>query len=120
MVSTLQKDIISIENVQRRATRLVKSVSHLGYADRLRTLGLPTLEYIRERSDMIQVYNIVNNMDKLDMSKFSQWQVTQSPEATQKSCLKTDSDSLPGLTHSIIGLWTLGIRSPKMLLVHPP
>ena len=40
-----KKDIISTENVQRRATHLVKSVSHLCYADRLKTLGLPTLEY---------------------------------------------------------------------------
>ena len=83
-----KKDIISIENVQRRATHLVKSVSHLGYADRLKTLGLPTLEYRRERGDMIQVYKIVNNIDKVDKSKvFTMWLV-QLPEATQKSCLK--------------------------------
>ena len=50
-----KKDIISLENLKRRATRLVDSVKHLGYADRLKTLGLPTLEYRREQADMIQV-----------------------------------------------------------------
>ena len=65
-----KKDIISIENVQRREKRFVKSVSNLGYADRLKTLGLPTLEYRRERSDMIQVYKIVNYIDKVDKSDF--------------------------------------------------
>ena len=44
--------------------------TQLRYANRLRTLGLPTLEYRRERSDMIQVYKIVNNIDKVDKSKF--------------------------------------------------
>ena len=98
MVSTLQKkDIISTENVQRRATRLVKSVSHLGYVDRLRTLGLPTLEYRRERSDMIQMYKIVNNIDKVDKSKFF-------TRGHSKKLFKTDSDSLSGLTHSVTGL----------------
>ena len=38
--------------------------TQLRYANRLRTLGLPTLEYRRERSDMIQVYKIVNNINK--------------------------------------------------------
>ena len=65
-----EKDIISIENVQSHAMRLVKSVSHLGYADRLKTLGLPMLEYRREPSKMIDVYKIVNNIDKVDKSKF--------------------------------------------------
>ena len=42
-----KKDKITIENVQRRATRLVKSVKHLPYPERLKKLGLPTLDYRR-------------------------------------------------------------------------
>ena len=66
----LKKDIISLESVQRRATHLVDSVKHPGYADRLKALGLPTLEYRRERAGMIQVYKIINNIDCVDQDKF--------------------------------------------------
>ena len=65
-----KKDKILLENVQRRATRLVKRLRHISYEDRLRTLGLPSLEYRRERSDMIQVYKIMHGIDKVDKDKF--------------------------------------------------
>ncbi|MEW8547929.1 MAG: reverse transcriptase family protein, partial [Candidatus Thiodiazotropha sp.] len=64
-----KKDKIIIENVQRRATRLVKSISHMSYENRLRELGLPTLEYRRLRADMVQVYKILNGIDKIDVDK---------------------------------------------------
>ena len=62
-----KKDKIIIENVQRRATRLVKCISHMSYEERLRHLGLPTLEYRRARADMVQVYKIINQIDKVDI-----------------------------------------------------
>ena len=65
-----KKDKILIENVQCRATRLVKCLKHISYEDRLKTLGLPSLEYRRERSDMIQVYKIMHGIDKVDKDKF--------------------------------------------------
>ena len=64
--STVYKDMIAIKNVQRRVTKLIKSISHLLYNDRLRVPGLPTLEYRRERADGIQVYKILHNIDKVD------------------------------------------------------
>ena len=51
-----KKDKIIIENIQRRATKLVDSCKNLSYPERLCKLGLPTLEYRRERADLIQVY----------------------------------------------------------------
>ena len=65
-----KKDKFQIENVQRRATRLVKSIRHLSYEERLRALGLTSLEYRRERADMIQVYKIMHGIDKIDKDKF--------------------------------------------------
>ena len=65
----VKKNRIAIENVQRHATKLVKSISHLPCNDRLRVLGLPTLEYRWERADVTQVYKILHNIDKVDKSK---------------------------------------------------
>ena len=59
-----KKDKITLENVQRRAARLVKCIKHLSYSERLKALGLPTLEYRRERANIIQVYKILLDIDK--------------------------------------------------------
>ena len=57
---SLKKDMQKLEAVQRRATKLVKDISHLNYEDQFRQLGLPTLEYRRDRNDMIQAYNAIH------------------------------------------------------------
>ena len=64
-----KKDKIIIENVQRRATKQVASCKNLSYPERLRNLGLPSLEYRRERPDMIQVYKILNDIDIVEKDK---------------------------------------------------
>ena len=50
-----------IENVQRRATKLVPGLSNLSYPERLRKLRIPTLAYRRVRGDMIQVFKLLND-----------------------------------------------------------
>ena len=64
----LKKDIKKIEDVQRRATRLVPACSTLPYEERLKFLGLPTLEYRRDRSDMITLYKSIYGLDDLKWS----------------------------------------------------
>ena len=44
ILPNLKKDQVLSENVQRRATRLVKSLQGKSYSERLRNLGLPSLE----------------------------------------------------------------------------
>ena len=66
----LKKDVFLIESVQRRATRLVSEIRHLSYEERLRKLGLPTLNYRRCRNDMIQVYKVLNQIDSIPANKF--------------------------------------------------
>ena len=39
------------------------------YPERLKRLGLPTLEYRRERADMVEVYKIMNDIDLANMDK---------------------------------------------------
>ncbi|XP_076030414.1 uncharacterized protein LOC143018713 [Oratosquilla oratoria] len=55
----LVKDIEMVENVQRRATRMVPELKGLSYEERLRRLNLPTLAYRRARGDMIETYKIL-------------------------------------------------------------
>lgn len=73
----LQKHIFAIENVQRRATKLVPELRKLPYSERMLTLGIPTLRYRRERSDMIQVFKIVSDIDKLDNIRLTKNKVIQ-------------------------------------------
>ena len=49
-----------IEDVQRRATRLLGSLKNKSYPERLRVLRLPTLEHRRLRGDMIEVYKYLH------------------------------------------------------------
>ncbi|KAK3089449.1 hypothetical protein FSP39_003702 [Pinctada imbricata] len=64
-----KKDSIAIENVQRRATKLLDNIKNLSYSERLKHLGLPSLEYRRLRADMIETFRILNNIDKVDQAK---------------------------------------------------
>ena len=57
-----KKMILSIENVQRRATKIITNIKHLTYEERLRYLDLPTLVHRRARGDMTETYKIVSGM----------------------------------------------------------
>ena len=54
-----KKDTMILENTQRRATKMVNSLSNVTYEERLKKLGLPTLEYRRMRADVIEVYKSI-------------------------------------------------------------
>ena len=56
------KHITDIEDVQRRATKLIPEIKKLCYPERLKKLNLPTLAYRRIRGQMIEVYKIINNI----------------------------------------------------------
>ena len=66
----LKGEVVEIEKVQHRATKLVPAIRDLPYPDRLQALNLTTLAYRRKRTDIIQVFRVVKGIDKINSSFF--------------------------------------------------
>ena len=65
-----RKNINLLEGVQRRATKMVKDCRNLEYRERLKFLGLTTLETRRIRGDLLETFKIVTGIDRLDRDLF--------------------------------------------------
>jgi hypothetical protein len=58
----LEKDWKSLENVQRRATKLLAGLRDKPYEERLATLQLPSMHYRLQRGDLIKVFKYLNGL----------------------------------------------------------
>ena len=66
----LRKHDKEIEQIQRRATRLIKGFEYYTHPERLQELNLPTLYYRRCRCDLIQVFRIIKQIDHINSDSF--------------------------------------------------
>ena len=66
----LRKDIDKLERVQKRATRMIEECKGKGYEERLKIVGLTTLETRRERADMLEVFKIMKGLEGLKERDF--------------------------------------------------
>ena len=60
-----QKDIICLEKVQQRATKLIHALRGLSYDQRCESLGIPNLTDRRIRGDLIQFFKFENKFDEI-------------------------------------------------------
>ena len=77
----LKSDIDMLENVQRRATKIVPEIKDLTYEERLNQLGLFKLSERRLRGDMIFIYKMLNGMIDLQFTDF--FTCSQNPHHTR-------------------------------------
>ena len=59
-----------IEQIQCLATKMVQNFKDASYSDRLRIICMPTLQFRRLTTDMIQVYKIFNGYKDIDTEGF--------------------------------------------------
>jgi len=67
-----KKDIECLDQVQRRATKLITGnvFKNLSYANRLKRLKLTTLEKRRLREGLIETFKIITGREKVDKHEF--------------------------------------------------
>ena len=63
---TLKKDINALEKIQRRFTKCISGLHEQPYADRLKSLHIPTLENRRFCADMLHIFKVLHH--KIDCS----------------------------------------------------
>ena len=70
----LVKDVQCLERVQRSATKktkkLVPALRKCNYEERLKRLGLTSMQKRRERGDMIEVFKIMTGREKIEIKQF--------------------------------------------------
>jgi ribonuclease P/MRP protein subunit RPP40 len=103
----LKKDIELIEGVQRRATKLIKSLKDKTYENRLKKLHLTSMETRRLRGDLIEVFKMFKGMDNLDVHKF--FQLTNAPTRGHSLKLVKHGCNLDirkfSFSHRVVNTW---------------
>jgi hypothetical protein len=103
----LSKDIKRLERIQARATKLIPEVRHLSYEERLRKLGMITLEARIVQLDMVQVFKIIKGIDNIDYRHFFTLNVNQTRNNGFKINVKQFNTNIMGgfFSHRVITYW---------------
>ena len=104
---TLKKDIEKLERVQKRATKLIPSIRHMGYQRRLKELNLFTLETRRLRGQLIEVFKILRGFENIDYQSIFSLNTNRTRNHGWKLDLKQFHHNSLGhfFTYKICNLW---------------
>ena len=100
-------DIIAVEKIQRRATKMIPEIAHLSYENRLEELELPSLLHRRRRGDMIQMHKIVHGLVDVEKELFADIQES-STQGHSFKLRKTKATKLPRInafSNRVIDEW---------------
>jgi len=61
-----KKDAEVVENVQKRATKMIPELREMEYEERLKERKLPSLIYRRLRGDLIEAYKYLHGLNKVE------------------------------------------------------
>ena len=78
------KDIMLLEQVQRRATRMIEECKDKSFEERLEILGLITLENRRMRADLIEVFKILKGFEGIDEKILFKRHISNTKEHSMK------------------------------------
>ena len=106
---------MQIENLQRRATTLVKIIQYLSYTERLKYLVLPALQYRRLRAHMVETFKILCNIDNVQHERIFPIGRTATRGHNQKIYKKNSRTNIRKYSFSqrIVDMWN---SSPKQVL----
>ena len=88
----LEKDIETLERVQRRLIRMLSDVKGHDYESKLKNAGLTTLRSRRERGDMIEAFKTLNGFNKVEKNDWFQILATES----ERPCTRSNTHTSDG------------------------
>ncbi|KAK4832505.1 hypothetical protein QYF61_023570 [Mycteria americana] len=96
-----RKDMDLLEQVQRRATKMIRGMEHLFYEERLRKLGLFSLEKRRLQGDLIAAFQYLKGAYKKDGDKLFSRACCDRTRASCKRLAKKANSILACMRNSV-------------------
>ena len=118
---SLKGDINQLEKVQKRAAKLVYGHQKVSYEERLRRLGLTTLQQRRLRGDdLIETYKIITGKENVDPTFFFTLYTveTTTPEAIHINWKSKEVDSNCVGTSTATESFIIGINVKKTTVLN--